>query len=663
MCGKVERGFGMKKSDLVKRSDMFIPTLFKAPMEASTQSHQLMLRAGVMRKSSTGIFSLLPVGVRSLEKLVKEVEERMREVGGEKLMMPILLPSNVWKKTGRWETSGEELIKVRDRRGEEYCLGPTHEELFTQLVASEVTSHKQLPLLLYQIGVKYRDEKRPRFGLMRAREFIMKDLYSFHLLQQDAFQTYWKLYHAYSLLFTRLQLPFAAAEADTGNIGGNLSHEFHVLSNVGEDSLLSCPSCNYLSNIEKANRFVDPHLSSLSSLSSLSNLSSHSPSTKGIQFVELLVDVLGKEFEEKTRCSFWMDLITLSFYKSKQEQREDKEMKKEGKWSKKEVIVVRSKERQTNPFKLKNLEKYDEIQVRELNCGELGREELKDLLENKQIIVDVSFFETFLKKEGEKGEMENKRGLLKGELLEKGERAVREGRVKVMEVSVAKKGDKCGKEGCSGGELEEKRGIEVGQVFYLGKKYSEALGAVVFDKNKEKKTLEMGCYGLGMTRILAAAVEVLSDKDGIVWPLLIAPYRLLILPVTSPHKQSPSSSTHKQTPSINQNTESKVESEERKMEENEEKAFELGEEIIKQLPSFKGEVVVDERSEVTFGYKMKEALLIGYPFLLIVGSKHSTASNSSTCTLFEFRERSSPNKIHLLTIPQIIERLSQKFSN
>lgn len=413
-------------------SNLLMPTTREVPADAEVVSHQLMLRGGFIRKLAAGIYNYLPLGYRVIRKIEHIVRDEMNAVGAQEVLLPVVLPAELWKETGRWDVYGKELLRFRDRHENEFCLGPTHEEVITDLVRKEVRSWRQLPLALYQIQTKFRDETRPRFGLMRGREFIMKDCYSFDRTEKEALTSYWRYFEAYKKIFVRCGLKFRAVEAGTGVIGGTLSHEFQVLADSGEDAIVGCQSCDYASNIELAK---------------------------------------------------------------------------------------------------------------------------------------------------------------------------------------AKEGEKCPK--CDQGKIKEHRGIEVGQVFFLGEKYSKSMGAMYLDEKGDKKVMVMGCYGIGIGRTAASAIEQNHDEKGIRWPLAIAPFSVVILSLG-----------------------------------NEEKVVSTARKFYEQLTAKGVDVLWDDRDERA-GVKFNDADLIGIPYQLTIGSKGLEKNE------VELKDRHSGNK-ESVSLDQAMSLLSFK---
>lgn len=501
---------------------------------------------------ASGIYNYLPLGLRTLSKVIKIVDQEMESVGGQKLNMPKLLPKELWERTGRWNDMGNELIRLKDRKGEDFCLAPTHEEIVTSLAAAGVSSHKQLPLRLYQIGDKYRDEPRPRFGLLRAREFVMKDMYSFDVTQEDAVKTYEEVREAYIRVMTRLELPFAIAEADSGNIGGNMSHEFHALAEVGEDTLLCCESKNYYANVEKAKSST---VATIDTTKIPAPLNADAVNVADISTFKQLLDHLSLPLEKTTvRATVFT------------------EPGKPGEVS----IALTDVSYEANSYLVKGALGLGA----EYTAVPLDSESKQAFLDakTKRVIFDSSFSAV-----SGAGQL----WISKMESILKSQGAL----IETAHVKVAKVGDAClcvqpDQVACNGGfNLSERKGIEVGHLFYLGTKYSAPLKAMVTTKNATQP-IEMGCYGIGVSRLLAVAVETSHDAKGIVWPKAIAPFRVMVIPI-------------KQT-------------------------VELGKKVVaslEQLECLSGDVMLDDRYADSVGYRLKESEFIGIPYALVLGSK------------------------------------------
>lgn len=444
----------------VLRSRLFAP-IRDEPRDAHVASHRLLVRAGYVHQTDAGIYAFLPLGQRVLEKLVAVIDEEMAAVGGQKTSLPLLMSSELWRKTGRWESTGPELMRLQDRRGSDFCLAPTQEELYTAIVAAAASSHRDLPLFLYQIGRKYRDEARPRHGLLRSREFTMKDLYSFHATREDALEAYEQMRAAYERVFARVGLPTVQVSADAGNIGGSLTHEFHVVADAGEDSLLHCGACGYAANAEKAASRPAPETSLPDGFSAAVAAAAEANGTVG----DLAAAVAGLAATVVTP---------------------DPGRATAGDAT--PVVVWAHVERTVNPLALASA-LGDQWHV--LKGGPVAAAARAAPIGDVAHVLDSSVSDAL------------------GALAACGADVRAAG-----QVTTARAGDGCASEGC-GGELAQSRGIEVGQIFHLGTKYSEALGASVRGADQAQTSVEMGCYGLGVSRMLAAAVELHHDDRGI----------------------------------------------------------------------------------------------------------------------------------------------------
>ncbi|RJE49149.1 MULTISPECIES: proline--tRNA ligase [unclassified Dehalobacter] len=535
----------------MKASQLLNPTLREVPAEAEVISHQLMLRAGFIRKAAAGIYTYLPLGLRVIKKIEQIVRQEMDAKGGQEVMLPIVQPAELWKETGRWDVYGPEMFRLKDRHDREFCLGPTHEEVITDLVRSEVRSYKQLPLLLYQIQNKYRDERRPRFGLMRGREFIMKDLYSFDRDPEGSRESYRKMYEAYERIFTRCGLTFRAVEADAGAIGGTGgTHEFMVLAESGEAAVVFCPDCDYAANVEKAECLPCPDADQDILVGWTGEV--HTP---GIKTIDQLADFL------KVNKS---SLIKTLLYKG-----DDRFI----------LVLVRG-DREVNEIKVNNklgpflnLRMADPEEVREVfNCehGFIGPVGLKDVY----IAADLEVAEM---KHGVCGANKKDYHLLGVACGKDFIPAI------IADLRMVAPGEPC--PNCQS-PLQEARGIEVGQVFNLGTKYSQALQATYLDDTGKEKVCYMGCYGIGVSRTMAAAIEQNYDENGIIWPMPIAPYHCIIVPVTL----------------------------------KDENVVATAERLYAELKAAGVETVYDDRDERP-GVKFKDADLVGYPLRLTIGAK------------------------------------------
>ncbi len=482
----------------MRLSNFLIPTLREAPADAEVISHKLMLRAGMIRQTASGIYSWLPLGLRVLRKVEHIVREEMDRSGAQELLMPTVQPAGLWEESGRWEQYGPELLRITDRHGREFCYGPTAEEVITSLVRNEIRSYKQLPANFYQIQTKFRDEIRPRFGVMRAREFLMKDAYSFHLDYDSLQETYQVMYDTYSRIFTRLGLKFRAVEADTGNIGGNASHEFHVLAESGEDSIAFSTDSDYASNVELAPAPKPEQ-----------------PRPQPTQVMKT-VDTPGQHSIDEV-CSF-LGITPSQCLKT---------LIVEGKDDTLVALIVRG-DHELNAIKAEKLEPVaspfrfaDSEKVRTLlgcSVGSLGPVGLEIPVIVDQAAAVVADFACGANEDGK-----HLTGVNWGrDLPEPGVADIRN--IEEGEPSPDGKGT-----------IRIARGIEVGHIFQLGDKYSRAMKANVLDENGKAVELIMGCYGIGVSRVVAAAIEQNHDDAGIIWPDAIAPFQLAIVPVNA-HK-------------------------------------------------------------------------------------------------------------------------------
>ena len=532
----------------MRASKLFAPTLREVPAEAEVVSHQLMLRAGMLRKAAGGIYNYLPLTWRVLKKIEAIVREEMDEAGGQELLMPIIQPAELWQETGRWDVYGDEMFRLHDRHGRNFCLGPTHEEMITTLVRSEVRSYRQLPLMLYQIQNKYRDEIRPRFGLMRGREFIMKDLYSFDRDEAGLEVSYRKMYDAYTRIFNRCGLKFRAVEADGGAIGGTGTHEFMVIAESGEAAIVFCPDCEYAANVEKAEGQTLPG-------NEAAPQSVESVATPGMRSIEEVTAFLKVPAAQTIKSIAFRTENGL-------------------------VIALARGDHEINDVKVQNLvgaiqiELADEADIqRELGsvAGFLGP---VGLTEKCTVVADNSVMNLHNAVCGANKPDEH---LLHVEPLRDFKPD------QVADLRMVKAGEPCPH---CGSALATARGIEVGQVFKLFTKYSEALKATFLDENGKEKPMVMGCYGIGVSRTMAAAIEQNNDADGIIWPAAIAPFQVAVVPINI----------------------------------KDEAQLQLAERIYGELKEAGLDVLLDDRNERP-GVKFKDADLIGYPVRIALGPK------------------------------------------
>jgi len=533
----------------MRASHLLVPTLREVPAETETISHQFLVRGGMIRKSAAGMYSYLPLGWRVLQKISDIVRDEMNTAGGQELMLPIVQPAELWQETDRWQVYGDEMFRLKDRHQRSFCLCPTNEELITTTVKYEINSYKQLPQMLYLIQNKYRDERRPRFGLMRGREFIMKDLYSFDADEAGMRNSYQKMFSAYNNIFNRCGLNFRIVEADAGAIGGSVNHEFMVLAQAGEAGIVHCEKCGYAANVERAECILTPKIEMPDNAALPEMKLIHTPG------VHTVADWIPHGISPE-------QVIKTVFYKA------DEDIL---------AVLVRGN-REINETKLKNI----------LCCMELRMATEKEVLETtgaeigsvgpiKLTVPVYADFEISTLQEGVAGANMNNYHFIH----------VIPGRdfqwTKLADLRVAKKGDPC--PACKV-SLSSARGIEVGHLFQLGTKYTKKLNAYYTDKNGEDKLMVMGCYGIGIGRTAAAAIEQNHDEKGMIWPIAIAPFHAIVIPASY----------------------------------NEEAQVKTAEDIYNKLQSIGLEVVLDDRDERA-GVKFKDADLIGYPVRITVGRK------------------------------------------
>jgi prolyl-tRNA synthetase len=531
----------------VRQSQTLVPTLKEAPSEAEVPSHIFMVRGGYLRKVAAGIYSFLPLGWRVVKKVEKIIREEMDRAGASEVFLPAVIPAELWKESGRWQNYGDQLLRFKDRKGGDFVIGPTHEEVISALVRGEVRSWRQLPLNLYQIQTKFRDELRPRAGLMRGREFIMKDAYSFHVDVADAQREYKKMYETYQRIFTRCGLAFRAVEADTGNIGGSLSHEFQVLTETGEDALVACDSCDYAANVEQAvARAPKAEPKATAEKTRVATPGKHTIADVSA-FLKVAPDKLVKT------------LIYLADGKP--------------------VAVLVRGDRDVNEIKVKKALGADQLvlatdaAVKEVTGAPVGFAGPVGLKVPIYCDLEICALSDFVVGANE-GDAH-----LTGVNIERDFTPTACG-----DYRAAASGDACAR--CDKGHLKAHRGIEVGQVFFLGTKYSKPMGVTFLDAGGKEVPAEMGCYGIGVTRIVAAAIEQSHDKDGIMWPVPLAPYEVAVLDLQQDDPNVVATATR----------------------------------IYDQLTIAGIEVLYDDRNERA-GVKFKDADLIGLPFRIAVGKK------------------------------------------
>ena len=539
----------------MKLSKMHIKTLREVPAEAEIPSHILLIRTGMIRKLASGIYGFMPFGWRSVRKIEDIIRSEMDKAGGQEIHMSAIQPAELWQESGRWFAYGPELWRVKDRNGRDFCLGPTHEEIFTDIIRNDVSSYRQLPMNLYQIQTKYRDEARPRFGLMRSREFIMKDAYSFDRDFEGLDKSYDDMYKAYEKIFTRCGLTFRPVEADTGAIGGSNSHEFTALSEVGESEIAYCEKCSMAATTERAQCVDAP-------ADTEEMLPMEEVNTPGTKTIEAVADFLGMP-QTKT--------IKALLFVTYDEEGNEKEY----------VAAFVRGDRELNMTKLINalnipehaIEFADEAKMsQKTGCvggftGPVGLHDCKVVVDSE--LTGLRNLCAGANKENYHVKNVNYGRDYKGDI--------------VTDLKLLKEGDPCP---VCGAPVKHARGIEVGQVFKLGTKYSQAMNAVYKDENQQDRLIVMGCYGIGVTRTLSAIVEQHHDENGIIWPMSVAPYHVIITLV------KPGDETQEA----------------------------VAEEIYNRLSDAGVEVLLDDRDERP-GVKFKDADLLGIPVRITVGKR------------------------------------------
>ena len=530
-------------------SRLYSPTLRELPADAVVVSHQYMLKAGMMRKIGNGFYSFLPLAWRSILKVENIIREEINKTGAQEIMMPIVQPAELWQKTGRWDVFGPEMFKLKDRNDREYCLGPTHEELVTSLIQMDTTSYKQLPVSVYQMQNKYRDEKRPRFGLMRSREFIMKDGYTFDADEEGLDKQYKLMYDAYTRIFTRCGLTFRPVIADSGAIGGSGSHEFEVLADSGEADIVYCENCDFAANIEA----VDP----LTVKCDIHNdKEKELVETPGQHTIEMVCDFLHAPVAQSVKAVVYNvdGLVVLAMVRGDHEVNETKIQ---------------------HIYNAINVDMASDEDLKKVGLtagyiSPIGLKRTKDF----DILVDPTV-------------MEMQDACCGANEKDKHYIHVNPARdftdVRVETIRQIQEGDVCPH---CGGKIVRCRGIEVGQVFKLGTKYSEALHATFLDNQGKSHPFVMGCYGIGVTRTVAASIEQNHDDDGIIWPVAIAPYEVVIVPANNKSEE----------------------------------VMAAARKLYEDMEDGRDEVVLDDRNERA-GIKFKDADLIGYPVRVTIGKK------------------------------------------
>ncbi|MBO3445446.1 proline--tRNA ligase [Clostridium sp. CCUG 7971] len=564
----------------MKMSKMLISTLKEVPSDAEITSHQLMMRAGMIKKMASGVYNQLPMGLRVFNKIQNIIREEMNAKDAQEILCSGLIPSELWKESGRWDVMGPEMFRLNDRNERSYCMGPTHEEVFTDIIRQEVTSYKHLPLNLYQIQVKYRDERRPRFGVMRTKTFTMKDAYSFDVDQEGLDKSYQDMFEAYTNIFKRCELENSPVQADSGAMGGSASAEFMVKSEVGEDEIVFCTGCDYAANIEKAGSVN--HETCNEEMKELKEV--HTPEVTTIDGLAKFFNIEAGKFGK-----------TLIYYAD----------------GKSVAVVVRG-DREVNETKVANaiggaveFELASETTIKEVTGAEVGfagpigikTDYLlidQEVVDQKNLIIGANKTEYHIENANYGRDFEGTVGDFRN----------------------VEEGDKCTK---CGSALEVARGVEVGHIFKLGTKYSESMGATYLDKNGKSQPIVMGCYGIGVERTAAAVIEQHHDENGIIWPLAIAPYHAVVVPVNMKKAEQ----------------------------------VEVAENLYNELKAMGVEVLLDDRDE-RVGFKFKDSELIGIPMRITVGKDITDGK-------VEFKLREAQDK-EVISLDEVKSKVEAEFA-
>jgi len=569
----------------MRTSQFLLATVKETPADAEIISHQLMLRAGLVRKMAAGLYNWLPMGLRVLRKVEAIIRQEMENAGAQEVLMPVVQPAELWEESGRWEQYGPELLRIRDRHGREFCLGPTHEEIITDMIRRELQSYKQLPANFYQIQTKFRDEIRPRFGIMRSREFIMKDAYSFHIDDASLNETYIKMHDAYTHIFTRLGLTFRPVNADSGSIGGALSHEFHVLADSGEDAIAFSDGSDYAANVETAKALppVGERPSATQEMATVDTPGQHS-----IDEVSAFLKIEPEQCLKTLIVEGVDELLVALVLRGDHELNEIKAAK--------------------HPAIAEPLTMADEARiVKELGCnvGSIGPVGLEILVLVDHSAAHVADFSC--------GANENDKHLTgvnwARDLDEPDCIDIRN----VVNGDISPDGE---------GNLSIARGIEVGHIFQLGDKYSSAMNATVLNENGKQQIMTMGCYGIGVTRVVAAAIEQNHDDKGIIWPEAIAPFHVALLPMNM-HKS--------------------------------ERLRETVEKLYNELKAAGFDVLLDDRKERA-GVMFADMELIGIPHRLVLGDRGLDAG------MIEYKGRRDSDSVDT-PLDDIISFLKEKMAS
>jgi len=573
-------------------SRTFIHTLRQDPADAEVVSHRLMVRAGLISKVAAGIYNYLPLATRSLAKLSTIIREEMAGAGSAELVMPAVQPAELWQDSGRWAEYGPELLRITDRHERDFCFGPTHEEVITDIVRGTVTSYRQLPVNLFQIQTKFRDEIRPRFGLMRGREFLMKDAYTFHADIDDLDVAYRAMEQAYRNVFSRCGLRFTQVEADTGNIGGSDSHEFMVLAETGEDAILSCPECGYGANVEKAETGV---------------LAPAPPWPLDRPDAPVTVDTPEQRTIDEVSAFLKIEpahLIKTLIFET------DREF----------VAVLIRGDLEVNEVKLKNalgchhLQLASEQKILELTGGPQGFSGPVGL-DGPRLLADPSVMELEVAATGANADQTHLVGVVPGRDFSP---------ESVVDVRLAQAADPCPR--CDG-SLVERRGIEVGHVFKLGTKYSKAMGCSFLDADGAEQPMIMGCYGLGVSRTVAAAIEQNHDDKGIIWPLPLAPYEVVLVMLNS----------------------------------DQEAVVGAAEDLYRALVDAGIDVLFDDRPERP-GVKFNDMDLIGFPLRVVVGKRGLDNGEVEVSLRRDGERRATPIGELVPTVEALLDELRREIA-
>jgi prolyl-tRNA synthetase len=554
-CARFGQPHGVAPTRVFKEKKMrwtnaLINTLRETPKEAEAISHKLMMRAGLIVKLAAGIYDFLPLGWRSVMKVMTIVREEMNAAGAQEVLLPILSPAGLWQESGRWSVYGKEMMRIMDRNDAEFGLGPTHEEVITDLVRRQVTSYKQLPVNLFQIQIKFRDEIRPRFGIMRAREFMMKDAYSFDRDEASALKSYKLMFDTYNKICRRIGFRFRPVEADPGAIGGSNSAEFMVLADTGEETIAYCGKCDYAANVEKA-------YGKIAAIGGNAGEKLEKINTPNIRTVEELAAFVKMKPEDTAKTILYMA---------------------DGKM----IAAMMRGDREINEIKLKNV--LDAIDLRLATAEEIktktgapvgfaGPVGIKE--KGIKLIIDNSVADMGSMVCGGNEHDYHFTGVKRGRDFKEDQ---------AVDIIKLKKGDGCPK---CGGAINEQKGIEMGHVFYLGTKYSRSMKATFLDEDGKAKEFVMGCYGIGVTRIVAASIEQNNDDNGIIWPMAIAPYEVVVAPVNVKYKEG----------------------------------LDYAVELYEKLKAAGVDVILDDR-DISAGVKFKDADLIGFPLRVVIGEKN-----------------------------------------